>query len=81
MGIQCTLVLLLSSLVAPYHLSGIIFYSDCPESVPAFLGSPGELIEGHVEPPLPNVTVVLDLGGDGQVTTYTDKSGHYRLTL
>ena len=64
-----------------HHNIWALFYSDCPESVPAFLGSPGELIEGHVEPPLPNVTVVLDLGGDGQVTTYTDESGYYRLAF
>lgn len=51
---------------------------DCPESVAPFQGSPGELIEGKVEPPLPNVTVVLDLGGDGQITTYTDESGSYK---
>lgn len=52
---------------------------DCPETVSTFRGSPGELITGKVEPPLVNVTVMLDLGGDGQVTTYTDNSGYYRL--
>ena len=51
----------------------------CPETVTTFLGSPGELIEGKVEPSLANVTVVVDLGSEGQVTTYTDVSGYYRL--
>ena len=38
-------------------------------------------MEGRVEPSLPNVTVVVDLGGDGQITTYTDNTGYYRSEL
>ena len=44
----------------------------------AFRGSPGEIISGRIMPPLAGVTVVLDLGEDGEVTTQTNKSGHYR---
>lgn len=63
----------------PFPQTQIIHIAECPEVVTTFLGSPGELIEGKVEPPLANVTVVVDLGGEGQVTTYTDESGYYRL--
>ncbi len=53
-------------------------YIDCPETLPAFQGSPGEIIEGNIQPSLSGVKVILDLGSDGKITTLTDESGFYR---
>ena len=65
--------------VANFHHN--LYYLECPETVTALHGSPGILVEGVVRPPVPNVTVVVDLGDDGQVVTYTDSSGQYRYVM
>ena len=71
----------LSILISLYIHTRMIYYIECPETVTAFQGSPGEVIEGRVEPALVGVMVRLDLGSDGHVTTHTNESGYYRLVL
>ena len=51
---------------------------DCPEVVPSFQGSPGEMMEGKIVPALDGVPVVLHFRDDEPITTHTDKSGEYR---
>lgn len=70
--------MLLCCSIANYVQFIAILCLECPETVTALYGSPGILVEGVVQPPVPNVTVVVDLGEDGQVITYTDSSGQYR---
>jgi hypothetical protein len=49
--------------------------------VTVFLGSPGKIVEGKTEPPLENVTVVVDLGQEGLISVFTDESGCYKYAM
>ncbi len=51
---------------------------DCPEDVPSFLGSPGLMVTGRVEPDLVGVVITIATEEDGLVSTNTDEQGQYR---
>lgn len=51
---------------------------DCPEEVASFLGSPGLMVTGRVEPALGGVVITIATEEDGLVSTNTDEQGRYR---
>ncbi|XP_064407676.1 BOS complex subunit NOMO1-like isoform X2 [Halichondria panicea] len=53
--------------------------NDCPEEVASFLGSPGLMVTGRVEPALGGVVITIATEEDGLVSTNTDEQGRYRV--
>ena len=53
--------------------------SDCPETLDPFQGSLGLILTGHVIPPLPGVTVSIQLNDMDTLIASTDQGGAWRV--
>lgn len=56
----------------------LFFYLDCPEEVSAFIGSPGLMVIGRIDPPLEGVTVTIQTEEEGVIRVTTNSQGQYR---
>ena len=53
--------------------------SDCPEVIDPFQGSLGLILTGHVIPPLPGVTISIQLNDADTLIASTDQGGVWRV--
>ena len=53
---------------------------DCPERISLFEGSPGLILEGHIEPSLEGVAIIIELEDGETIQAVTSNKGEYRLT-
>ena len=57
------------------------YITDCPEEVSAFIGSPGLMVIGRIEPPLEGVTVTIQTEEEGVIAVTTNNQGQYRCVI